>query len=37
MEGKSIMKLQFYEVDYGKSPFLLHIAKDHNNGQLYKL
>jgi len=26
MEGKSIMELQFDEVDYGKCPFLLHIA-----------
>jgi hypothetical protein len=37
MDSQVVTKLVFHEVDYGKGFFILHIAYDDNNGQLYKL
>jgi len=37
MDSQQILKFQFQEIHIRKGPFILHIAQDHDNGQLNKL
>jgi hypothetical protein len=37
MDIQPILKLQLQEVQVGEGPLVLHIAQDHDNGQLNKI